>query len=934
MNLKRTGVAAALLAATFLTAPASAQSLVGSVAGTITDEQGGAVPGVAVTLTGKTGAKTATTDADGRYRFVAIDPGTYSVQAQVSGFQPQRKDDVQISVGRTATVDFALKIGGMAESLEVVGEAPVVDTSSSATETGLSQDILFNLPISRTNAAVNIMNNLPGVNSGSAYGGDADSGNALMLDGVDTRDPEGGTAWTFFNYNIIEEVQVGGLGAPAEYGAFTGAFVNTITKSGGNRVAGLFDVNYTNDADIFSGNNITSEISAANPALADPATVTKLLDVTAQLSGPIIHDKLFFFASAQRYERITNPTGPVTVRDEVSPRINTKLTWQPGTNDTVTGTFQYDSYNIIGRPGVPALLATDALTNREDAPEYVWGGTWRHLFGSRTFSEVKFTGWTGFFDLNPEVNLPGHLDTSGQYSVSQGWFAYYDRGRNQVNASISHFADAFGKHDFKFGVEIERSRVRNRYGYVNDITYYDDGGAPYYAYDYGYDLGGKNRRTSVFAQDSWKVTDRLTLNPGIRLDANRGIHDPHEGQPDVGEVWNTRNIAPRLGFAFDLTGDNKTVLRGSYGQYYEGAFFGLWSSAVPGVQDYEIYSLADCPAFPCGPSQRELVDSVPATLYRIDPDIEHPRRDEMTVGVERALGRDFRLGLTGVWREGKNFVGSVLPSARWTPATVTTESAPGFSARPLPVYRWANPSASEEDVLITNPDGFQYLDPSGNVLGEADAEQKYKALMAVLSKRLSNRWQAQISYVLSKAEGTVNNTGASTFGAGRFFQTPTLALVNSRGLLLNDRRHEVKAYLTYQVPVIEVGLNTIIRSVSGRTYTPFQRFPSSTRDPNHINFPPSSAGRQPLLEPRGSRRLEREDIVDVRFDKYFRLGGRKDQISLYVDVQNVFNESTILARQTRVPDVAIAGVDDPVKFDAPTSVIAPRQITLGARLSF
>ena len=86
---------------------------------------------------------------------------------------------------------------------------------------------------------MNLLDYSPGVNSNSAFGGAADGANSLMLDGVDTRDPEGGTAWAFYNYNIIEEVQVGSLGQPAEYGGFTGAIINTITKSGGNRYSFL-----------------------------------------------------------------------------------------------------------------------------------------------------------------------------------------------------------------------------------------------------------------------------------------------------------------------------------------------------------------------------------------------------------------------------------------------------------------------------------------------------------------------------------------------------------------------------------------------------------------------------------------------------------------------------------------------------------------------
>ncbi|MET0557001.1 MAG: TonB-dependent receptor, partial [Vicinamibacteria bacterium] len=570
-------VVLAVLLALSAAAPAAAQSLTGAIAGTVTDEQGGALPGALVTLTSKTGSKTATSEANGAYRFVALEPGSYAVQVELSGFAPRRQPSVAVNVGQTFVADFTLKVGGMAESVDVVGEAPVVDTASSATNNELGQDLLYNMPIRQGNTATNLLNFAPGITDGAAYGGDADNGNGLLIDGVDTRDPSGGTAWTFYNYNIVEEVQFTGIGAPAQYGAFTGAIVNTVTKSGGNQMAGLFDVIYTKSS--LAGDNIQDSFLAANPSLGEAAKTNKLLDYTTQISGPIIKDKLFYFASAQRYSRKDDPIGPRTRTDEASNRLNLKVTYQATPNDHVTGSLQFDNYNIIGRSGYNALTDTDEITNREDAPEYVWNTQWRHVFGSKTFTEVKYTGWWGYYDLNPEVDDSLHVDgATGQTSVSQGWHYYADRGRHDALASISHYAEKFGRHDLKFGVEVERSKTRDRYGYANNTYYYDYAGAPYLAYSYGYDVSGRNQRESVYLQDSWKVSDRLTLNPGVRYDHVSGSH------PDIGKVYSSGNLAPRFGFAFDLTGDQKTVLKGSYSQYYEGIFNDIYKRATPGIE--------------------------------------------------------------------------------------------------------------------------------------------------------------------------------------------------------------------------------------------------------------------------------------------------------------------------------------------------------------
>src|SRR6266850_2810412 len=255
--------AATLLLAAIVATPALAQSLTGSITGTIKDEQGAVLPGVTVTLTGKQGSTTQVTDSNGVYRFPALEVGTYLIAADLSGFTKATRNELVISPGRELAIDLTMKVGGVIESVTVTGESPVVDVKSSATETTISQSLLFSAPISRLNAATGLLNYAPGINSSSAYGGDASTGNALLIDGVDTRDPSGGSAWTFYNYNVIEEVQFQGLGAPADYGGFTGAVVNTITKSGGNRFSGLFDFFGTNSS--LGGNNVPAAVADKNP---------------------------------------------------------------------------------------------------------------------------------------------------------------------------------------------------------------------------------------------------------------------------------------------------------------------------------------------------------------------------------------------------------------------------------------------------------------------------------------------------------------------------------------------------------------------------------------------------------------------------------------------------------------------------------------------
>jgi hypothetical protein len=372
--MRRTIVLALLVAFVACAGVVGAQTLTGTIAGKVTDEQGGVLPGVTVTLTGRTGSQTQVTDARGEYRFLGLSPGAYSVKAELQGFRPKEQQSLDVGIGRTVEVPLAMAVGGLTETVDVVANAVTIDTTSTKTDTNLSQDLLFSMPLSHNNPAVNILQYFPGVNDGSAFGGAASGANSLMLDGVDTRDPEGGTAWTFYNYNIIDEIQVGSLGQPAEYGGFTGAVVNTITKSGGNRFSHLSEFRWTNDS--LSSNNVPADVIKKNANLGSPARVLTMKDYTVQLGGPIRKDKIFFFTSIQRYHIEQKITGPI--RSEISPRFNFKFTFQPTPTDNFVAALQYDQYNQQGRTGlIPGYAVTsNAQTIDQDSPE---GSTARRL---------------------------------------------------------------------------------------------------------------------------------------------------------------------------------------------------------------------------------------------------------------------------------------------------------------------------------------------------------------------------------------------------------------------------------------------------------------------------------------------------------------------------------------------------------------------------
>jgi hypothetical protein len=882
----------------------AAQTMTGTIQGRVTDAQGGALPGVVVTLVSRMGETTQTTDAQGTFRFLGLDSGIYEVRTMLQGFKPRTQSNLDITIGKTIDLNMSLEVGGVTEAITIVGSSSKVDATTTATNTTISQDLLFSMPISRANPAVSLLNYAPGINSGSAFGGASSSANSLLLDGVDTRDPEGGTAWTFFNYNIIDQVQIGSIGQTAEFGGFTGAVINTVTKSGGNRYAGLFEYRYTGKD--FRGDNVSSAVTAVNPSIRSTG-VDSLKDYTVQMSGPMRENKAFFFASVQRYAIKEDPDGPRTLRSEVSPRYNLKLTFQPTAQDNIVFSGQYDQYNQGGRTSIGGVNGTtDFRATQQDSPEWIYNGQYRRVLGSSGLFEAKFTGYWGYFDLDPLNPVPARFDgETGAYSGGAGRSAQYDRTRNQLNASLAKYVEAKGTHAFKFGLEIERSTIRNRYSYTDGLFYYDYGGAPYLAYAYSYDVKGKNDRLSLYAQDQWQV-GRFTINAGARLDKIKGI-----GSADGKTYYDVAPIAPRLGLAWDIGGNGKSVLRGYYGQLYDGAVFASWSSALPGIGDYVTYEAL-------GTIQNTIlgaeIDRISgASKFVMADDIKHPRTDEISFAFEREMGRGVKATATYIRRDWKNFINSTLIGATWAPTNYLNP----LNGKTETIYRWAN-RTSDQQYIIGNVDDFQF---AGAGVPAANAYRTYNGAMFVLNRAYMNRWQAQLSYVYSKTEGTVTNGSFSGITSSQF-QTPNLALVNADGLVGFDRKHEIKVFAGYQVPKIEVSANMYWRMMSGTPWTPFQRVSAST-----FNWIGSI---DLLLEPRGSRRVENMQVMDLRLEKVFNIG--ENRLGLYADGENLFNSGYTTAVQTRNPSASIAGTSVPL--GGVTAIITGRQFTFGGRWSF
>jgi hypothetical protein len=890
----------------------------GAISGVVTDAQGSPLPGVTVTVSSPNlmGTRSAVTEADGTYRFPALPPGDYTVKAELAGFNTVLRENIRLTTTTRLTVDIAMEQSALEEEVTIIAQAPTVDVKSAETASvTLSSEILRNIPFSQFSA--DIVTLAPGVSADNvAYGASSNTGIAYSMDGVNVADPEAGSAWVFLDHNIVEEAKVMGIGLPAEYGNFTGVIFNIVTKSGGNQLSGHFELDFQGASDAWphgfwqSDNN--GEYVKDFPALTSP--LQELLDLSGHLGGPIKKDKLWFYAGLQWYRDQSYPTGFAEPLDYKEPHSFFKLTSQLSPKTNVMASVEFDAFNGINRAPFAydhtELSLNTTLT--QTSPEVVGNFTLTQIFGSKSFLDLKAAFFWGYYYLDPEMGMdtPAHFLLDQNKWVDNAYhYGYYDRTRFQVNASYTHYVEDFiaGDHDFKFGVEAERSFVRNRFGYTGpNHTYYIDyaQGEPYLAYQYeGYDLNTYYTRLEGFAQDSWQITPRLNINAGIRLSQNWGTVKGVEGV-----VYNTFRPAPRLGFTFDIFGDKTTVLKAHFGQFTEAMLSAYHDRMNPASAVSDWISLKWD-----GEKYVEQYRVVHENLYRIADGIKHPYMNQFTVGLERELFKDASFSVSYINRDWKNIIGIYDLKAQYNPVEVYVPELD----KTFTIYeRTADSLESYEYVIDNIKEGQPWI--------SANPYRKYWGLEFLFNKRFSNKWQLLFSYVYSKAAGTMDNEFGHDVGYSDRDSLTTADpnyWINADGNSTYDPTHMLKIQGTYVLP-LDISFNAYFRAITGNAWT--TRYRTNYFNQGRVTF---------YAEPRGSNHHDIAKILDVRLEKVFNLANRY-RLGVIVDAFNVFNANTITDWASRIGYDFMPGEYPSTQGHVLYDIVTPRQFRLGVRLMF
>ena len=880
----------------------------GALQGRVLDPKGRPVAGALVTLTGPAfqGTRSAITDGAGGYRIGLLPPGPCTITATREGLNTA-KSQVQLGLDRTATVDLVMNAVAAAV-VEVTEASSAVDLKATTTGSNFTSEAILKLPTTRDYSSIALLS--PGVtqdNSGFKVYGSSGAENNFVVDGINTTNVEFGTQGKKIPQEFIQEFQVKTGGYEAEYGKATGGIINVITKSGGNEFSG--DVFAYSEGRFFkSGNQHTDDANLRlKPLLLENRTSEFGFDV----GGPIIKDKLWFFAAYDRRTsnvksqvRTLNDLGLEAPTDSTRDLYALKLTWKLAENQTLIASILGDPEKVTGAVKDP------------QGPASTWDGV-RKVGGTDLSLRYELTGQSWFVQLqasqHEEKNsiLPGPAGASIIQTVdnttgrNRGGFGRYD-DKDFTRTNLAGSATWYlGPHELKGGFDFQTDKATIKRGYTGDqqVTDYGNGTYSHYYWTIAgsnvnnapsiiFNASPKHESAGYFVQDKWSVTNAVTLNLGARLDTTK-IKDQH----GVTKISLKDQWAPRLGVIWDWAGKGQDKVYLSLSRYYEQVPLDLVirsfsDESNPTIFNYSPTSLTPNPA--AGTS-----GIVGSYIEPVDPDLKGQYSDEFILGAETTVASKYILGAKYIRR----YIGRAI------------EDSLDVSPTSVGDYFIMNPGFSQT--------GKQY----------SRAYRDYKGVEVSAQRKLSDHYTWQASYLWSKLDGNyegayqgvggADGTGQLDPNINSAFDLPEF-MVNSYGRLSGDRTHQVKGNGYYEW---DFGL-TLGASFTYATGTPVNRLGKATL------FPGYSDRYELFLTPRGSEgRTPDTTRLDVNMGYAFKIRG-KQQVRLMLDITNILNSQSATALDQRYNFSGLDVGQTNQYFKAPTTFQGPRSVRLGVRFSF
>ncbi|MEW6363729.1 MAG: TonB-dependent receptor [Acidobacteriota bacterium] len=944
---------------------ANAQMSQGQIYGSVEDETGGVLPGVTVTLTGtQIGTMTQTTGINGDFHFIRLDPGDYDVQCELEGFATYAQKQIVVSVGGAVNLKIVMKPTTVAETITVTAEQPILDTKKTGVGQNVTQEILANVPTSRDPWVVLSMVSgiiVDRVNIAGAEGGQQSEFNARgdvggdnsmwNMDGVTITDMAAvGSSPTYYDFDAFEEIQVTtGGNDPGQ--ATGGMGVNFVTKRGGDIPKGSARMYITSEG--LQANNVKDMNTAIPPAAPNGETTLdghkwnprftrpilfKSRDYGIEIGGPIIKEKAWYWGAVGVQDIQTIAVGGApdnTQLENVSFKVNTQFT----ENDTFT--FFYYRGDKIKRGRNAGATRPIETTWNQKGPTGIYKVEGSHIVNPNFYISGKFGYVGGGFSLTPQGGLNANMYRDSSLVWHGSYLEYVtERPQWQITGDTNYFMTAGGSHEFKAGFQYRRATTESTTQYPRNIVADEYSGTAWlYRAAHNYNV---LNFLSFWAGDTW-TAGRLTANLGIRFDQQKGKRLatsttetadqtllPAMSVTDADAPFSWTDISPRLGVTYDLMGDGKTILRGSFARYADQLNSGsvAYMSPISGASELDYYWTdlnSDHIAqwneidFAYGPVGIYYVDPLdPTRAYNaVDADLTAPKRLEFIVGGEREVMMNFSVGGNFVYRKADNLTwnpitgyknpNDILKSSDYVVAGTISGTLPDGTAYAMPYYRMNDARRAQYgagiDHLFTNQEGYS---------------QKYQGFELFATKRLSNKWMvnASFNYQTDREyfDGTAGIQDPTNIhdGDDAAFQSQSSG---KSGYWIGTPKWQFNANGMYQfVYGISASANLISR----------EGFPVVYYRSRYYVDPGVVIKNVRAKKMADAQKLPNMMELDVRVSKAISLGD-KGNINLDLDIFNILNKSTVLHVQESLSSSSLDMIQD---------LMYPRTVRFGLRYSF
>jgi Carboxypeptidase regulatory-like domain len=975
-------------AAALLLSPALlAQQLTGNIFGNATDEQGGRLPGVTVTLSGIGAPKTETTDARGEYRFLNLSPGNYTLTYELQGFGKVTKSDVQVSVGKNTETTATMKLSSVEASMTIRGEAAILDPRKVTTGAVISQVELKEIPSARDPWVV--LQTVPGVltdrlniggdqsgQQSSYYGkGSIVTNNVWNLDGVNITDMSAtGSTGTYYDFDSFEEINATTGGADITQ-MTPGVQLNLVTKRGTNDIHGSARVYRTPEQ--WQSQNASAELLAQPPPSNQATRISEVQDYGAEVGGPIWRDHAWGWGAYGRNQIDLIQIGGVSDKTTLID-VNAKVNVQPLESTAVNFSYTQGEKDKFGRNAgltrpQPASWDQAGFNGDPSALDKVEVS---QVFSSALFATANYSYFRGGFQLIPEGSPIGTGLTVNNTFQDTGavWHNSYvaeliQRPLHNVGGSGSFFFNTGSiGNELKFGFSYRTGKANTTITWPGDGNYViQTGGAQ--------NLGVFTRPQLAKESAQWYngyigdviTAGNLTVNAGVRYDVQKGTNSgatvaANPIIPDILPALTTangpteiewKNWQPRVGLTYALGTAKKVLLKASYARFADQLGFSPIGADNPAALAGIYYYVNNPGGVPLTRSQIDFSKGI-QNSYGFDPanptsasspnliapGYKAGKTDEGLVGFDVEVLPEFVLGAAYTYRKYTDAAatqtstasiaqGGFMPgltTADWTflkTMTVTANNGQVFS---VPVYKLTGAPRTAGYLLENRP----------------DFNTTYNGVELTFQKRLSNKWMVRgdVGYQDWKQSAPIgscqnpNNNLNGVYGGSCPGDTIMIGPGGvGSGAFQNvfvNSKWNFNVNGMYQLPW---GFNVAGNFYGRQGYPRLEWITVNAQD---------KIGTQNILVGGlDSQRYANVFDFDARIEKVLDL--KPLQISLSLDVFNVANSGTVLQRLSKINSGTINSVTyDPTKapptgtttFNQISQIESPRVVRAGVRLSF